>query len=137
MNANELVSPPAVAATDDRMPTERPEYTGEDGADATSSREAVPDYAAGLQAAEHFGSHPLRGRRIGVLRDGSEDAGMDPAVTKAVADAAAHLQSLGAEIQEVPGRDLASAQCGIRRHGRFAHEPVGRRSFRMRSTALT
>ncbi len=123
VNLNEHISPPAVAASDDQVPTERPECTGEDGADATSSREAVPDYAAGLQAAEHFGSHPLRGRRIGVLRDGSGDGGMHPAVTKAVTDAAAHLQSLGAEIQEVPDRDVASAQCGIRRHGCFAHEP--------------
>ena len=121
MHVNEHINPPMVAATDDRMRTEILNV-GEDGADATSSREAVPDFA-GLQAAEQFGSHPLRGRRIGVLRDGSDDAGMDPAVTKAVADAAAHLQSLGAEIHEVPDREVASAWWGIWRHGRVAHQP--------------
>lgn len=74
---------------------------GPDSADATSSGEAVPDFAAGLQCLDHFGSSPLAGRRIGVIRDGSSGAGVDPAVTQAVADAAAHLESLGAELHEV------------------------------------
>ncbi|MBX3748173.1 MAG: Asp-tRNA(Asn)/Glu-tRNA(Gln) amidotransferase subunit GatA [Verrucomicrobiae bacterium] len=66
---------------------------GHDPRDATSLPEPVPDYSASL-------SGDLRGLRLGVAREFMV-GGLDPEVRDAVGRAVAHLQSLGATVEEV------------------------------------
>lgn len=72
---------------------------GHDDADATSSREPVPDFAAGLQPAAQLDSRPLAGVRVGVIAGLTEGAA--PGVGSAVTAALAHLEALGAEVEQV------------------------------------
>ncbi len=67
---------------------------GEDPRDATCLRVPVPDYRAALEA-------PLKGLRLGLIRECFEEEGLDPQVKAAVLAAADHLQSLGCELVEV------------------------------------
>jgi aspartyl-tRNA(Asn)/glutamyl-tRNA(Gln) amidotransferase subunit A len=67
---------------------------GEDPRDATCLREPVPDYRAALEA-------PLRGVRVGLIRECLEEKGLDPEVRAAVLAAAEQLAALGCELVEV------------------------------------
>ncbi len=66
---------------------------GHDPHDATSSKEPVPDYAASL-------SSDIKGLKIGLPKEYFID-GMDPAVEKAVRDAATKFEELGATVTDV------------------------------------
>lgn len=65
---------------------------GHDPADATSSREPVPDYVAALDV-------PVQGLRIGLLREFVEQAA--PEVSAAIEAAAVVLRGLGCEVRDV------------------------------------
>ncbi len=67
--------------------------SGHDPRDSTSLRDPVPDYGAALNG-------DLRGVRLGLAREFMV-GGLDPEVRDAVAAAVQHLQSLGAEVQEI------------------------------------
>jgi aspartyl-tRNA(Asn)/glutamyl-tRNA(Gln) amidotransferase subunit A len=56
-----------------------------------------------LVAAEQLPERPLAGKRIGVIQE-TTGAGVAPGVAAAVAAAVKHLESLGAEVEEVRGR---------------------------------
>ncbi len=66
---------------------------GVDSMDSTSVPEPVPDYLAMLD-------RDMKGIRLGLPKEYFID-GMDPEVGKAVRDAVAHFQSLGAEIVDI------------------------------------
>jgi aspartyl-tRNA(Asn)/glutamyl-tRNA(Gln) amidotransferase subunit A len=76
---------------------------GHDPLDSTCLNEAVPDYTANL-------GRDLRGIRLGLAKEYMID-GVDPQVRKAVEEAVAHFESLGAKIVEVslPHTDYAVA----------------------------
>ncbi|KAI8472916.1 MAG: glutamyl tRNA amidotransferase, subunit A [Monoraphidium minutum] len=82
---------------------------GHDPRDSTSAAEPVPDFAAGLVAAEALGDRPLAGKRVGVIAQTS-GAGVGAGVAAAVGAAVAHLQALGAEVEEV---SLPSFDAGL------------------------
>lgn len=62
----------------------------------------MPDLAAGLLPVGSLSSRPLAGRRAGLVVQ-TLGEGVSPAVEAAVRAAAAHLQALGAEVEEVSG----------------------------------
>ncbi|MDX1978046.1 MAG: Asp-tRNA(Asn)/Glu-tRNA(Gln) amidotransferase subunit GatA [Pseudanabaenaceae cyanobacterium bins.68] len=70
---------------------------GHDPKDSTSLAVEIPDYA-GLLTPELGQS--LKGTKIGVITE-TMGAGLDPEVQAAVLAAISHLQSMGAEIQEI------------------------------------
>lgn len=80
------------------MSRRRRARAGADEADATSARQPVPDFAAGLPAAAALPSRPLAGRRLGVV---TQARGASPGVAAALDAALAHLERLGAEVGEV------------------------------------
>ncbi|MFN7898734.1 MAG: Asp-tRNA(Asn)/Glu-tRNA(Gln) amidotransferase subunit GatA [Synechococcaceae cyanobacterium] len=67
---------------------------GADPHDATCLREPVPCYREALNA-------PLKGLRVGLIRQCFEQPGLDPEVTASVLAAANTLESLGCELVEV------------------------------------
>ena len=73
---------------------------GCDPNDATSAQESVPDLAEGLKSASELSSSPLKGKKIGWIRE-TMGEGVDPAVHNAVESALKHLESLGASVSEV------------------------------------
>lgn len=73
---------------------------GRDPLDATSSHLPVEDFAKGLHAAESFASKPLQGKMIGIIQE-TVGQGVSAGVNEAFGRAAAHFQSLGAEVHEV------------------------------------
>lgn len=73
---------------------------GADPADATCARRPTEDFAAALPPAAALPSAPLAGRRLGLIRE-TTGAGVAPGVEAAVRAAAAHLESLGATVEEV------------------------------------
>ena len=73
---------------------------GGDIGDATASTAATEDYAADLLPASSLQSAPLKGVRLGLVRE-TASAGLQPGVAEALRTFAAHVQSLGAEIVEV------------------------------------
>lgn len=74
--------------------------SGHDKLDATSSSMEVPDYAAQLPPFDALSSKPLNGVRVGIIRETVGD-GVDLGVASAIADAARHLEDLGALVKEV------------------------------------
>lgn len=60
----------------------------------------MPDYLAGLPAAERLASQPLRGTRLGLVAS-TLDEGVSPPVHEAVHRAARHYESLGADVTTV------------------------------------
>lgn len=74
---------------------------GPDAADASSNSTPVPDYLAGIDT-------PVRGLRVGLLREYVEDAA--PEVCDAVTAAAEVLRGLGCEVQDVA---IATARLGF------------------------
>jgi aspartyl-tRNA(Asn)/glutamyl-tRNA(Gln) amidotransferase subunit A len=67
---------------------------GEDPRDSTCLKAPVPDYRAALQA-------PVKGLKVGIVRECFEAEGLDPAVKASVLAAAAQLEVLGCELVEV------------------------------------
>lgn len=84
------------------------EIAGPDSTDATSAGHAVPDFAAGLANEEELSSRPLEGKFVGIISSGKH--GLDAATSAAVSKAAAHLQSLGAQLHEV---SLPALEAGL------------------------
>lgn len=74
--------------------------------DATSSPRPVQDYAEGLPQASSLNSRPLAGKRIGIIKE-TVGAGVAAGVSDAFARAARHLESLGADVDEVRPHPLA------------------------------
>ena len=68
---------------------------GHDEMDGTTPREDVPDYVAAMQGAT------LKGRRIGVVKEYRDIAGLDPDVKRITDEAIAKCATAGAEIVEV------------------------------------
>jgi aspartyl-tRNA(Asn)/glutamyl-tRNA(Gln) amidotransferase subunit A len=67
---------------------------GEDRRDATCLKAPVPDYSAALQS-------PVKGLRVGLVKECFEADGLDPQVKSSVLAAAAQLEALGCELVEV------------------------------------
>ena len=67
---------------------------GADPRDATCLRAPVPDYTAAL-------GRPVKGLRVGLIRECFDQPGLDPAVKASVLEAARQLESLGCELVEV------------------------------------
>jgi aspartyl-tRNA(Asn)/glutamyl-tRNA(Gln) amidotransferase subunit A len=67
---------------------------GEDPRDSTCLKAPVPDYSAAL-------NQPVRGLRVGLVRECFEAEGLDPQVKASVMAAAAQLEALGCELVEV------------------------------------
>lgn len=64
------------------------------------SFQEVPDYASQFVAIDHLESKPLKGLRVGVIRETLEE-GVDPEVISSVRDAVSHLEELGCIVTEV------------------------------------
>ena len=67
---------------------------GADPRDATCLKVPVPDYTAALE-------QPVKGLRVGLIRECFEQPGLDPAVKASVLAAAARLEALGCELVDV------------------------------------
>ena len=67
---------------------------GEDPRDSTCLKAPVPDYRAAL-------TQPVKGLRVGIVRECMEAEGLDPQVKASVQVAAEQLQALGCELVEV------------------------------------
>ncbi|MEB3275450.1 MAG: Asp-tRNA(Asn)/Glu-tRNA(Gln) amidotransferase subunit GatA [Cyanobacteriota bacterium] len=67
---------------------------GADPRDSTCLKAPVPDYGAALQ-------QPVKGLRVGLIKECFEQEGLDPTVRAAVMAAAAQLEALGCELVEV------------------------------------
>lgn len=67
---------------------------GEDRRDGTCLKAPVPDYLAALQT-------PVKGLRVGLVKECFEADGLDPQVKASVLAAAAQLEALGCELVEV------------------------------------
>ncbi|KAK1283865.1 hypothetical protein QJS10_CPB21g00668 [Acorus calamus] len=74
--------------------------SGYDRFDATSSNIEVPDYASQLVPMDHFESKPLKGLRVGMIRETLGD-GVDAGVVSSIQAAAVHLEELGCTVTEV------------------------------------
>lgn len=80
---------------------------GHDPQDATSSSRDVADYTTKLRPMEDYVELPLRGLRFGLVAE-TLGEGVDTEVAGLVRDAAAHLESLGATVNEVSLPTFAS-----------------------------
>jgi aspartyl-tRNA(Asn)/glutamyl-tRNA(Gln) amidotransferase subunit A len=67
---------------------------GEDPRDSTCLKAPVPDYVAALEA-------PVKGLRVGMIRECFEAEGLDPQVKASVQAAARHLERLGCELVDI------------------------------------
>lgn len=74
--------------------------SGHDKFDATSSKKEVPDFASQFTARDQMDSKPLKGLRVGLIRETIED-GVDPDVISSIRGAASHLEELGCTVTEV------------------------------------
>ena len=68
--------------------------SGEDPLDSTSLKSPVPDYLSSLNS-------PIKGKRIGLIKECFEQKGLNSEVKDSVLAAASHLESLGAELVEI------------------------------------
>ncbi|AES70170.1 putative glutaminyl-tRNA synthase (glutamine-hydrolyzing) [Medicago truncatula] len=73
---------------------------GHDRFDATSSKQEVPNFLSHFDSASSLESKPLKGLRIGLIRETIED-GVDAGVVSAIRDAASHFEALGCSVSEV------------------------------------
>ncbi|GMH33424.1 hypothetical protein BSKO_01258 [Bryopsis sp. KO-2023] len=73
---------------------------GLDKRDATSSELEVPDFAANLKPADELESRPLEGKRLGIISE-TLGEGVDSAVVDGIKKATQHLESLGAQVDEI------------------------------------
>ncbi|KAF7141156.1 hypothetical protein RHSIM_Rhsim06G0124000 [Rhododendron simsii] len=74
--------------------------SGHDRFDATSSKRQVPDFASQFISKDFLESKPLKGLRVGVIRETLDD-GVDPEVRSSIRGATSHLEELGCTVTEV------------------------------------
>ncbi|KAK9222890.1 hypothetical protein WN944_011330 [Citrus x changshan-huyou] len=74
--------------------------SGHDRLDATSSKQEVPDFTSQLISAALLESKPLKGLKVGVIRETLEN-GVDSGVKSTVLGAVSHLEELGCTLSEV------------------------------------
>ncbi|KAI9178017.1 hypothetical protein LWI28_021745 [Acer negundo] len=74
--------------------------SGYDRLDATSSKREVPDYTSQFISTELLDSKPLKGLKIGLIRE-TLDNGVDIGIKSAVLGAVSHLEELGCTLSEV------------------------------------
>ncbi|PON96521.1 Glutamyl-tRNA(Gln) amidotransferase A subunit [Trema orientale] len=74
--------------------------SGHDTLDATSSKQEVPDFTSHFTSINLLESKPLKGLRVGLIRE-TLDEGVDTGVTTAIRGAASHLEELGCSVSEV------------------------------------
>ncbi|KAJ4839626.1 hypothetical protein Tsubulata_043118 [Turnera subulata] len=74
--------------------------SGHDPFDATTSRREVPDFASQFTSIHTSESKPLRGLRVGLIRETLDD-GVNNGVKSVISDAAVHLEELGCTVTEV------------------------------------
>nr|XP_048328214.1 glutamyl-tRNA(Gln) amidotransferase subunit A, chloroplastic/mitochondrial isoform X2 [Ziziphus jujuba var. spinosa] len=74
--------------------------SGHDRLDATSSKQEVPDFTSQFISLNLLESKPLKGLRIGLIRETLDD-GVDSGVNSAIRGAASHLEELGCSVSEV------------------------------------
>ncbi|XP_015880339.3 glutamyl-tRNA(Gln) amidotransferase subunit A, chloroplastic/mitochondrial [Ziziphus jujuba] len=74
--------------------------SGHDKLDATSSKQEVPDFTSQFISLNLLESKPLKGLRIGLIRETLDD-GVDSGVNSAIRGAASHLEELGCSVSEV------------------------------------
>ncbi|KAL5547414.1 hypothetical protein UlMin_002645 [Ulmus minor] len=74
--------------------------SGHDRFDATSSKREVPDFTSQFASINLSESKPLKGLRIGLIRETLYD-GVDTGVSTAIRSAASHLEELGGSVSEV------------------------------------
>ncbi|KAH9295689.1 hypothetical protein KI387_039277, partial [Taxus chinensis] len=82
---------------------------GHDKLDATSSKSEVPDYSSKLVPVEALDSKPLKGIKVGIIREAMGE-GVDSGVISTIQAAVLHLEELGATLREV---SLASFSLGL------------------------
>ncbi|XP_057741715.1 glutamyl-tRNA(Gln) amidotransferase subunit A, chloroplastic/mitochondrial [Arachis stenosperma] len=73
---------------------------GHDRFDATSSNQDVPNFLSHFVSASSFESKPLKGLRVGLIRETIGD-GVDAGVISAIHSAASHFEELGCSVNEV------------------------------------
>ncbi|XP_052178897.1 glutamyl-tRNA(Gln) amidotransferase subunit A, chloroplastic/mitochondrial [Diospyros lotus] len=74
--------------------------SGHDRFDATSSKRQVPNFISQFSSKESLESKPLKGLRVGVIRETLEE-GVDAEVISSIRGAASHLEELGCIVTEV------------------------------------
>lgn len=74
--------------------------SGRDRFDATSSNREVPDFSSQFTSINLVESKPLKGLKVGLIRETLED-GVDNGVKSAISGAASHLEELGCTVTEV------------------------------------
>ncbi|KAM6549843.1 hypothetical protein CsatB_021519 [Cannabis sativa] len=74
--------------------------SGHDRLDATSSKQEVPDFTSLISSINFSESKPLKGLRVGLIRE-TIDEGVDHGVTTVIRGAASHLEELGCSVSEV------------------------------------
>ncbi|XP_059663301.1 glutamyl-tRNA(Gln) amidotransferase subunit A, chloroplastic/mitochondrial isoform X2 [Cornus florida] len=74
--------------------------SGHDRLDATSSKREVPDFTSQFIAEDFSESKPLKGLRVGLIRETLND-GVDSEVISSIRSAASHLEELGCSVTEV------------------------------------
>ncbi|KAM7262431.1 hypothetical protein ACFE04_000114 [Oxalis oulophora] len=74
--------------------------SGHDKLDATSSAREVPDFTSQFVSANFPDSKPLKGLRVGLIRE-TLDEGVDSGVKSVINGAASHLEELGCVLSEV------------------------------------
>ncbi|KAF7815761.1 glutamyl-tRNA(Gln) amidotransferase subunit A, chloroplastic/mitochondrial [Senna tora] len=73
---------------------------GQDRFDATTSKQDVPNFIPHFAPVSSLESKPLKGLRIGLIRETLED-GVDTGVVSAIRAAALHFEELGCSVNEV------------------------------------
>ncbi|KAJ9686041.1 hypothetical protein PVL29_015093 [Vitis rotundifolia] len=73
---------------------------GYDRLDSTSSKHEVPNYTSQFMSISSLESKPLKGLRVGLIRETLDD-GVDKAVVSSIVGAASHLEELGCTVTEV------------------------------------
>lgn len=74
--------------------------SGHDKFDATSSKQGIPDFASQFIPNDYLDSKPLKGLRVGVIRETLAD-GVDSGVISSLQGSVSHLEDLGCTISEV------------------------------------
>ncbi|GMH12153.1 hypothetical protein Nepgr_013994 [Nepenthes gracilis] len=74
--------------------------SGHDRLDATSSKQEVSDFTSQFTSTNFFESKPLKGLKVGVIRETLED-GVDRTVVSSIRAAVSHLEELGCSVAEV------------------------------------
>lgn len=82
---------------------------GKDPKDATCRMRNPESYTRGIVPLEDFPSLPLKRRKVALVKE-TLGEGVDPGVESAIREAAAHMESLGAEIEEI---GLSSFELGL------------------------